>query len=241
VPPGRQPPAPGSCLYQRVGPDFPQPSLFPIDRFHLAGPIRRSRPFTGFLFATPCEAGGISQVWMLPLNRYGRLRAPWPPSSCARLLHPSSSPVAGLTFDQLGSAGISTAFRGFSIPSLSTSRFPSDDRDLTTLLSIAYAGVARLRPGSGRHPSSLRRKSASWPPSTCARLLPAGTRLSLPKRAFHLSSRRLSSGRFPISLARLTTSRCSGPCRPGDHFRHRHLPCAQVCTQPLLISLSRAA
>jgi len=102
---------------------------------------------------------------MLPLIRYGRISAPWPPSSCARFLHPSSSPVTGLTFDQLGSAGFSAASRGFSIPSLSTSRFPTDDRDHATLLSIAYAGVARLRPGSGRHPSSLRRKSASWPPS----------------------------------------------------------------------------
>jgi len=44
-----------------------QPSLLPIDRFHLAGPVQRSSPFTGFLFATPCEAGDITQVRMLPL------------------------------------------------------------------------------------------------------------------------------------------------------------------------------
>jgi len=83
------------------------------------GSRRQSRPFTGFRFATPCEAGGIAQVWMLPLNRFGRIRAPWPPSSCARLLHPLSSPVTGLTFDELGSARFSTACRGLSISSLS--------------------------------------------------------------------------------------------------------------------------
>jgi hypothetical protein len=109
-PPGRLPPAPGSCPYRRVGCDFLQPSLFSIGRFHLAGPVDHSRPFTCFRFAPPCEAGDISQVWMLPLNRFGRIRAPWPPSSCARLLHPSSYPVAGMTSDQLGSARFSTAF-----------------------------------------------------------------------------------------------------------------------------------
>jgi len=83
-------PAPGSCSYRRVGYDFPQPSLLPIDRFHLTDPVDHSRPFTRFRFATLCEASGISQVRMLPLIHYGRIRAPWPPSSCARFLHPSS-------------------------------------------------------------------------------------------------------------------------------------------------------
>jgi len=207
-PPGRQLTAPGSCFHRRVGPDFRQPSLLSHRPLSPRGSRRQSRPFTRFRFATPCEAGGISQVWMLPLIRYGRIRAPWPPSSCARILHPSSSPVTGADFRPVGLGETFHRLSRFHHPVAFTSRFPSDDRGLTTLLSIAHAGVARLRPGSGRHPSSLRRKSASWPP-TILRQAPTHQHSSRsPERAFRLSPRRLSSGRFPISVARLATSRC---------------------------------
>jgi len=47
-PPGRLPPAPGSCLHRRVGPDFRQLSLLPIDRFHLAGPVDNPGPSLTF-------------------------------------------------------------------------------------------------------------------------------------------------------------------------------------------------
>jgi len=89
-PPGRQRLHQAPVPIVGLGYDFPQPSLLPIDRFHLTDPVDHSRPFTCFRFATLCEASGISQVWMLPLSHSGRVRAPWPPSSCARFLHPSS-------------------------------------------------------------------------------------------------------------------------------------------------------
>jgi hypothetical protein len=79
---------------------------------------------------------------MLPLSRSGRVRAPWPPSSCARILLPSSYPVAGMTSDRLGLARFSTAFADFH-PVAFTSRVPTIARGLTTLLSIASS---RCRP-----------------------------------------------------------------------------------------------
>jgi len=151
------------------------------------GSRRQSRPFTDFRFASPCEAGGISQVWMLPLIHYGRIRAPWPPSSCARTLHPLSSPVTGADFRPAGLGGIFHRLSRFVHPVALTSRFPSDDRGLTTLLSITYAGVARPRPRYARYPSSFRRKSASWPP-TILRQAPTRRHSSQsPERAFRLS------------------------------------------------------
>jgi hypothetical protein len=73
---------------------------------------------------------------MLPLRDSGSHRAPWPPSSCARLLHPSSRPVAGVTFDESGSAELSTVFTASHSVAF-TLRFPPPTEAFTTLLSIA--------------------------------------------------------------------------------------------------------
>jgi len=66
APPGRQPPAPGSCYFYRARFDFPQLSLLPIGRFHLAAPGACSRPFTCFRFAPPCEVGDILRYGCYP-------------------------------------------------------------------------------------------------------------------------------------------------------------------------------
>jgi len=173
-PPGRQPPAPGSCFHRRAGSDFMAAFAASHRPLSPRGSRRSSRPFTGFLFASPCEAGDITQVWMLPLNRYGRLSAPWPPSSCARLLHPSSSPVTGLTFDQLGSAGIATAYHGFpsrrlqphgSQPTIETSRHCF--RSLTPVSPDCVLGLdATPLPCGGRAPPGRHHPApGSYPPA----------------------------------------------------------------------------
>jgi len=177
---------------------------------------------------------------MLPLSRSGRVRAPWPPSSCARLLHPSSRPVAGMTSDQLGSARLSAAFAVYR-PVAFTSRFPTVAGGLTTLLSIAQR---RCRPTASSVctlPLSL--QAGEYPLAANHPAPGSYSAASRPISRTGLSPEpcRLSSRRFSISVVRLSTSRFSGPRRPGDHFRPRHLPHAQVCMLPLLMSPSRAA
>jgi len=73
-----------------LGSIFHNSRCFPSVAFTSRHPLIASRPSTCFRFATPCEVGDIPQVWMLPLRYSGQHSAPWPPSSCARLLHPSS-------------------------------------------------------------------------------------------------------------------------------------------------------
>jgi hypothetical protein len=65
-----------------------------------------------------------------PLNHPGRFRAPWPPSSCARLPRPSDIPAlpqgpSGYS----GSAGLSRTFRSVPVQSLSASRLPEQWRE----------------------------------------------------------------------------------------------------------------
>jgi len=169
---------------------------------------------------------------MLPLSRSGRVRAPWPPSSCARLLYPSSRPVAGVTSDQLGSAGLSTAFTA-SRPVAFTSRFPTVIEAFTTLLSIAKR---RRRPTASSVctlPLFLRAEeyplaaNQPAPGSYCA----ASVRLLA--RSLCLSPADIPRGvsRFPV--VRLSTSRFSDPRRPSGHsgmttdrmLRSAYYPC----------------
>jgi len=157
----------------------------PSTALTLAGPVDLSRPFTRFLFASPCEASGISQVWMLPLIHYGRIRAPWSPTTCTRLLHPSSF----------------TRYRGRLLTSWVRREFPPLSRLVHPVafnLTVSHptieasrhcfrslrVGVARPRPRYARYPSSFRWKSTSWPPPSCARFLPADTHLGLPSEPF---------------------------------------------------------
>jgi len=177
---------------------------------------------------------------MLPLSRSGRVRAPWPPSSCARLLHPSSRPVAGMTSDQLGSAMTFHRFRGFPYRrfhlAVPIRWWRPHDTAFDRLASVSPDRVlgmhaTPLPPGGrvppGRQPSSARILLCSAPTISRTSLSPEPCRPS--------------SRRFSIPVARLSTSRFSGPRRPGDHFRRRHLPYAQVCILPLLMPPSRAA
>jgi hypothetical protein len=108
---------------------------------------------------------------MLPLSHSGRVRAPWPPSSCARLPYPSSRPVTGATSAQLGSATLSAAFADSRVVAF-TSRFPAIDRDLR---DIAFDHSASMSPDRvlGVHATPLA-SGAKEPPGrqpTCARFL----------------------------------------------------------------------
>jgi len=109
---------------RRVRFDFPQLSLLPIGRFHLAAPVDQPRPFTCFRFASSCEADDILRYGCYPClvraesEPPGR-RPPAPGSSTHR-----HDPVAGMTSDQLGSARLSAAFAVYR-PVAFTSRFPS--------------------------------------------------------------------------------------------------------------------
>jgi len=111
----------------------------------------------------------------------------------------------------------------------------------TTLLSIA---LRRCRPAAfsvctlplslraGKYPLAANRPAPGSYSAAPARLL---------ARAFHLSPADLPRGdsRFPSTGFQPHGSQ--GHVGQGDHFRRRHLPRAQVCTLPLLVSPSRAA
>jgi len=171
---------------------------------------------------------------MLPLRCSGQLRAPWPPSSCARLPYPSSRPVAGVTFDESGSAGLSAAFAAFR-PVAFTSRFPTLTGAFTTLLSIAQR---RCRPAACSVctlPLSLR--AGKYP--LAANQPAPGSYSAAPARLL-VRALRLSPADFPRGVSRFPSTGfqphgSQGHVGLGDHFRHRHLPRAQVCTLPLLI------
>jgi len=159
---------------------------------------------------------------MLPLSRSGRVRAPWPPSSCARLLYPLPRPVTGVTSDQLGSASLSTVRTASRLVAF-TLQDPTIDRGPRHSFRSLMAGVARPRPRDGRYPSSSRRKRTPWPPPTSTRLLLCGTR-AIARSDLSTESRRSSSRRFSNPIVRLSTSRFSGPRRPRDDSGHRHPP-----------------
>jgi len=148
---------------------------------------------------------------MLPLSRFGRVRAPWQPTTFARLPYPSvqlhcwNTFVVGrvwLTFRQLSPTPVQ---------SFSPCGNPSVDRGLTTLLSIT---LSRCRPTAS---------------SVCT--LPLGLRVDKDPlaatpgshnvarcRAFRLSADDFPRARTSVSIARLSTSRFSGPRGPGDEF-----------------------
>lgn len=96
------PPAPGpyaelktivSSFFHRVRPDFSPLSRLSIASLSPRGSRFWHKPLTCFRFAPSCEVDGISEVWMLPLSHSGRVRAPWSPTTCTRLLSASSGSV----------------------------------------------------------------------------------------------------------------------------------------------------
>jgi len=240
VPPGRQPPAPGSCVSHRVRFDFPQLSLLPVGRFHLAVPRARPRPFTCFRFAAPREVGDILRYGCYPCLIQAeseppgrRPPAPSPPISSPR-------PVTGVTSEQLGPASLSVACAASRLV-VFTLRIPSLIEAYATLFSITQR---RCRPTASSVctlPLFLRVEeyplAANQPaPGSHSAASDAISHTDLSPEPWRLSSRR-----FSISVVRLSTSRFSGPRGPGDHFRHRHLPYAQVCILPLLVSPNSAS
>lgn len=195
-PPGRHPPAPGShssqfAIFQvafrtSVPPDC-SGNLFcsrPGGNFGSAF-AGLSRP-SSLRLATPgpvygpsapfprVRARDVTEVCTLPLIHSGRIRAPWQPTSIARLPRPSESLCChrGLC-GHSGSTALSDAFRRLSGPSLSASRHPERWRE------PRYSAFDRFRRCNSA--ASLvctlplmhsGRISAPWPPTSCARLPP---------------------------------------------------------------------
>lgn len=140
-----------------------RPTLASLLRSHRGAPSLRSL-LNAPLVAHAVKAQRLAKVCKLPLSRPGRLRAPWSPSSCTRLPHPSGLLIAEfpLWLHRFG-----PTFRDFR-------HFPSCrfnltvrhiDVILTTLLSIA---LRRCRPTARSVnvlPLFQRRNSASWSPT----------------------------------------------------------------------------
>lgn len=147
-----------------LSPGFPLPS-----RFRLATP----RPILWALSHSlrRCDSAVHSGL-ALPLNHPGRFRAPWPPSSCARLSRPS---VSLRCRKCLLVTQVRLVFPGPFEPFPSSRSQPRGVLSVgvshTTLLSIAIGVVARRRAQVCTLPLNHSGWfSAPWPPTTCARL-----------------------------------------------------------------------
>ena len=145
------------------------------------------------------KAQRLAKVCKLPLNRSGRFRAPWSPSSCTRLPHPSRSLIAK----------VSLWSHRFGAPFASFHWFPSRrfnltvrhiDVILTTLLSIALRRCRPTASSVSMLPLCQWRHSASWSPSP----EPGSSIAHIPKSMgmpFHLSA-----ADFPRSVFRFLSA-----------------------------------
>jgi hypothetical protein len=166
---------------------------------------------------------------MLPLRCSGQHRAPWPPTACARLLHPSLFPVTG---GALCSVGPGWSFRNFRC--FPSSRFNLTDPSvvdvgLTTLLSIAGAGVARPRPRYARYPFPSGRESTPWPPSILRQVPTVESALS---NRLTPDCCRLSSRRYSISVVRLSPHGCQGHVGQVKPLAASHAACSGLQATP---------
>jgi hypothetical protein len=151
---------------------------------------------------------------MLPLRYSGQHRAPWPPTACARLLHPSLFPVTGGALCSVGPGWSFRSFRCFPSSRFNLTDPSVVDVGLTTLLSIARAGVARPRPRSARYPFPSGRESTPWPPSILRQVPtvePKPDSLSSFRSGLPLIAGDLPRGvtRFPSSGSHLTVVRAT--------------------------------
>jgi hypothetical protein len=202
-----------------VLPTFRSSRCIPVDcHFHPHGSpgLDRSRSLA-FDSPTPSEAGGILRYVCYPCLISAESAPPGldqaPGSS-----YPSQCAVSGAASWSIGLGKIFPSFRRFPSRRLHPCGYPSVDRGVTTLLSIASAGVARPRARYARNPNPSGRDCTPWPPPSCARFLLLHP--SIARRTFRLSAadfpRLLDSRRteFPLCLQAFP-SRFSGPRRPG--------------------------
>jgi hypothetical protein len=179
-------------------------------------------------------------VCMLPLFHSGWNSAPWPPSSCARLPHPSlGSRYRGKLYGQLGRAGLFAAFAASRPVALTLRTHPlmqASRHCFRSLPSVSPDGVL----GMHATPSPNRRGSAPWPPPSSARLPIAAPSSTSRARSFARVPATFP-GAFPVSVARLSPR--GSPCwhRPDDTFGCVTQPLAQVCKLPLPSSRGSAS
>jgi hypothetical protein len=158
VPPGRQPPAPGSqtsspsrrcrrSLCSQPGGARLSAALAAFrrvaftSRFPSAGLSHSLR----FRFATPCEVGDILRSGCYPCRIQATSEPPGrlPPAPGSYIHRPD--PLPGELCGQLGRAELSAAFAGSRSVALTLRTHPLLDVGLTTLLSIA---LSRCRPAT---------------------------------------------------------------------------------------------
>jgi len=136
------------------------------------------------------------------------------------------------------SVGPGWSFRSFHC--FPSSRFnladPSvSDVGLTTLLSIACAGVARPRPRSARYPSPSGWESTPWPPSILRQAPTVESKRSpsqVSKPAFSPACCRLSSRRYSISVVRLSPHGCQGHVGQVMPLAAPHAACSGLQATP---------
>jgi hypothetical protein len=263
VPPGRRPPAPGSypstALRSRgfrspvptvdsrrqpfrgcpppTGFDLPGAVRFHSSRcssrlaFSLAAPGLGISHSLAFCSLTPCEVGGTLWSACDPCSVRAGTVPPGRPPACARLLRPSPEAIAGwaLWSDRFGDA-----FSDFR-------RFPRRRLHLAVPLrcrrphNTAFDRFRRCCPTTCwvcTQPPSLR---AGRYPLAAIQPAPGSSCVAIPcGAAFRLSAADFLPRRFSGSSRRASTSRFSGPRRPGDHSTLCHLRHAVVCVRPLL-------
>jgi len=100
-----------SLLVDRSWPDFPT-HVFPSCLSHLAVPAIDSSHSLAFDSLRRVKSATYS-VCTLPLTRSGRVRTPWPPTACARLLHSSRCSVAGAASGRSGPAILASVVHRF--------------------------------------------------------------------------------------------------------------------------------
>jgi len=167
--------------------------------------------------ANAVKAQRLAKVCKLPLIRSGRIRAPWSPSSCTRLPHPSGWLIAEIP---LWSHRFGASFPNFHW--FPTRRFNLTVRHidviLTTLLSIA---LRRCRPTASSVcmlPLFQRRNSTSWSPLTRARFLD-WAHADSHRHAFSPECCELFLERLPSPTCRLSPRGSQGQSRPeSTHF-----------------------
>jgi len=100
-----------SLLLDRLRPDFPT-YVFPSCLSHLAVPAVDSSHSLAFDSLRRVNSATYS-VCTLPLTHSGRVRTPWPPTACARLLHSSRYSVAGAASGRSGPAILASVVHRF--------------------------------------------------------------------------------------------------------------------------------
>jgi len=159
--------------------DFPTTFvIFPSRLSHLAVPAVDLSHSLAF-FSLRRVKSATCWVYTLPLIDSGPIRAPWLPTTYARLPQSSRCSVAEAASGRPGPAGFSTDFTAFHPVCFSLAGVLTVAVGHTTLFSFTCAGVARPHSRYVCYPCPSKRNSAPQPlvgfPSRLLSIAPCGT------------------------------------------------------------------